>query len=218
MLTVKNLTHWYGQADKPLYEDVDLSFDTGQVYTIVGASGSGKTTLLSFLAGLDKPQKGDIFLDGKNLKKIGATNYRKHKVAIVFQQYNLLGYMSALDNILTALSVTGSAHKGERQYVLDTLKRVGINEDDAKKNAQKLSGGQQQRVAIVRALLVDANIVIADEPTGNLDGENAAMIINLFQELAHDHQKSVIIVTHDPHVADQGDVKISLENREFVVA
>lgn len=218
MLTVKNLTHWYGQADKPLYEDVDLSFDTGQVYTIVGASGSGKTTLLSFLAGLDKPQKGDIFLDGKNLKKIGATNYRKHKVAIVFQQYNLLGYMSALDNILTALSVTGSAHKGERQYVLDTLKRVGINEDDAKKNVQKLSGGQQQRVAIVRALLVDANIVIADEPTGNLDGENAAMIINLFQELAHDHQKSVIIVTHDPHVADQGDVKISLENREFVVA
>lgn len=218
MLTVKNLTHWYGQADKPLYEDVDLSFDTGQVYTIVGASGSGKTTLLSFLAGLDKPQKGDIFLDGKNLKKIGVTNYRKHKVAIVFQQYNLLGYMSALDNILTALSVTGSAHKGERQYVLDTLKRVGINEDDAKKNVQKLSGGQQQRVAIVRALLVDANIVIADEPTGNLDGENAAMIINLFQELAHDHQKSVIIVTHDPHVADQGDVKISLENREFVVA
>lgn len=218
MLTVKNLTHWYGQADKPLYEDVDLSFDTGQVYTIVGASGSGKTTLLSFLAGLDKPQKGDIFLDGKNLKKIGVTNYRKHKVAIVFQQYNLLGYMSALDNILTALSVTGSAHKGERQYVLDTLKRVGINEDDAKKNVQKLSGGQQQRVAIVRALLVDANIVIADEPTGNLDGENATMIINLFQELAHDHQKSVIIVTHDPHVADQGDVKISLENREFVVA
>lgn len=218
MLTVKNLTHWYGQADKPLYEDVDLSFDTGQVYIIVGASGSGKTTLLSFLAGLDKPQKGDIFLDGKNLKKIGVTNYRKHKVAIVFQQYNLLGYMSALDNILTALSVTGSAHKGERRYVLDTLKRVGINEDDAKKNVQKLSGGQQQRVAIVRALLVDANIVIADEPTGNLDGENAAMIINLFQELAHDHQKSVIIVTHDPHVADQGDVKISLENREFVVA
>lgn len=218
MLTVKNLTHWYGQADKPLYEDVDLSFDTGQVHIIVGASGSGKTTLLSFLAGLDKPQKGDIFLDGKNLKKIGVTNYRKHKVAIVFQQYNLLGYMSALDNILTALSVTGSAHKGERRYVLDTLKRVGINEDDAKKNVQKLSGGQQQRVAIVRALLVDANIVIADEPTGNLDGENAAMIINLFQELAHDHQKSVIIVTHDPHVADQGDVKISLENREFVVA
>lgn len=89
MLTVKNLTHWYGQADKPLYEDVDLSFDSDKVYTIVGASGSGKTTFLSFIAGLDKPQKGDIFLDGINIKKIGATNYRKHKVAIVFQQPDL---------------------------------------------------------------------------------------------------------------------------------
>lgn len=217
MLTVKNLTHWYGQADKPLYENVDLSFDSDKVYTIVGASGSGKTTFLSFIAGLDKPQKGDIFLDGKNIKKIGATNYRKHKVAIVFQQYNLLTYMSALDNILTALSVTDSGHKGEKQYVLDSLKSVGIEEADAKKNVQKLSGGQQ-RVAIIRAMLVDANIVIADEPTGNLDGENSAMIIKLFQDLAHEHHKTVIIVTHDPKIADQGDVKISLEDREFVVA
>lgn len=218
MLTVKNLTHWYGQADKPLYENVDLSFDSDKVYTIVGASGSGKTTFLSFIAGLDKPQKGDIFLDGKNIKKIGATNYRKHKVAIVFQQYNLLTYMSALDNILTALSVTDSGHKGEKQYVLDSLKSVGIEEADAKKNVQKLSGGQQQRVAIIRAMLVDANIVIADEPTGNLDGENSEMIIKLFQDLAHEHHKTVIIVTHDPKIADQGDVKISLEDREFVVA
>lgn len=218
MLTVKNLTHWYGQADKPLYENVDLSFDSDKVYTIVGASGSGKTTFLSFIAGLDKPQKGDIFLDGKNIKKIGATNYRKHKVAIVFRQYNLLTYMSALDNILTALSVTDSGHKGEKQYVLDSLKSVGIEEADAKKNVQKLSGGQQQRVAIIRAMLVDANIVIADEPTGNLDGENSAMIIKLFQDLAHEHHKTVIIVTHDPKIADQGDVKISLEDREFVVA
>ncbi|MCT3035425.1 ABC transporter ATP-binding protein [Pediococcus parvulus] len=218
MLTVKNLTHWYGQADKPLYEDVDLSFDSDKVYTIVGASGSGKTTFLSFIAGLDKPQKGDIFLDSINIKKIGATNYRKHKVAIVFQQYNLLNYMSALDNILTALSVTDSEHKGEKQFVLDSLKGVGIEEADAKKNVQKLSGGQQQRVAIIRAMLVDANIVIADEPTGNLDGENSAMIIKLFQDLAHEHHKTVIIVTHDPKIADQGDVKISLENREFVVA
>lgn len=218
MLTVKNLTHWYGQADKPLYENVDLSFDSDKVYTIVGASGSGKTTFLSFIAGLDKPQKGDIFLDGKNIKKIGATNYRKHKVAIVFQQYNLLTYMSALDNILTALSVTDSGHKGEKQYVLDSLKSVGIEEADAKKNVQKISGGQQQRVAIIRAMLVDADIVIADEPTGNLDGENSAMIIKLFQDLAHEHHKTVIIVTHDPKIADQGDVKISLEDREFVVA
>ncbi|WP_412989509.1 ABC transporter ATP-binding protein [Pediococcus siamensis] len=218
MLSVKKLSHWYGQSDKPLYEDVDLSFDAAKVYTIVGASGSGKTTLLSFIAGLDKPQKGDIFLDGQNIKKIGSTNYRKHEVAIIFQQYNLLTYMSALDNILTALSVTGSEHKGEKQYVLDALKGVGIDEADAKKNVQKLSGGQQQRVAIIQAMLVDANIVIADEPTGNLDGENSAMIMKLFQDLAHVHHKTVIIVTHDPKIADQGDVKISLEDRKFRIA
>ncbi|AVL00966.1 ABC transporter ATP-binding protein [Pediococcus inopinatus] len=218
MLTVKNLTHWYGKADKPLYEDVNLSFDSDKVYTIVGSSGSGKTTFLSFIAGLDKPQKGDIFLDGTNIKKLGATNYRKHKVAIVFQQYNLLTYMSALDNIMTALSVTDSEHQGEKQYALDSLKSVGIEETDAKKNVQKLSGGQQQRVAIIRAMLVDANIVIADEPTGNLDGENSRMIIKLFQDLAHEHHKTVIIVTHDPEITDQGDVKISLEDRKFVVS
>lgn len=218
MLTVKNLTHWYGKSENPLYENVNLSFESDKVYTIVGSSGSGKTTFLSFIAGLDKPQKGDIFLDGTNIKKLGATNYRKHKVAIVFQQYNLLTYMSALDNIMTALSVTDSEHKGEKQYALDALKNVGIEKSDAEKNVQKLSGGQQQRVAIIRAMLVDANIVIADEPTGNLDGENSKMIIKLFQDLAHAHHKTVIIVTHDPEIADHGDVKISLENRQFVVA
>ncbi|MFD1317999.1 ABC transporter ATP-binding protein [Loigolactobacillus zhaoyuanensis] len=218
MLTVKNLAHWYGKTGKPLYEEVNLNFDAAKVYTIIGASGSGKTTFLAFIAGLDKPQTGEIFLDGENINQIGLTNYRKHKVAIVFQQYNLLTYMSALDNVLTALAVTDSQHKNEKQYVLDALKSVGIEETDAKKNVQKLSGGQQQRVAIIRAMLVDANIVIADEPTGNLDDENSALIVKLFQDLAHEHHKTVIIVTHDTKIAEKGDVQIKLIERQFVVA
>lgn len=218
MLTVKNLAHWYGKSEKPLYENVNLSFESDKVYTIIGASGSGKTTFLAFIAGLDKPQAGEIFLDGENIEKIGATNYRKHKVAIVFQQYNLLVYMSALDNVLTALAVTDSEHKNDKQYVLDALTGVGIDEADAKKNVQQLSGGQQQRVAIIRAMLVDANIVIADEPTGNLDDENSAMIIKLFQDLAHEHHKTVIIVTHDTKIAQKGDVQIKLADHQFVAS
>jgi putative ABC transport system ATP-binding protein len=126
--------------------------------------------------------------------------------------------MSALDNVLTALAVTDSEHKNDKQYVLDALKSVGIDEADAKKNVQQLSGGQQQRIAIIRAMLVDANIVIADEPTGNLDDENSAMIIKLFQDLAHEHHKTVIIVTHDTKIAQKGDVQIKLADHQFVAS
>ncbi|AEV95812.1 ABC transporter ATP-binding protein [Pediococcus claussenii] len=213
-LQVKELTHAY-DGGQPLYENVNLKFDSGKLYTIVGESGSGKTTLLSFLAGLDVPQKGGVYLEDINIRKIGLTNYRKRDVAIVFQQFNLLNYMSALDNILTALSITKSKHRGDRQYVLDMLNKVGINELDARKNVQLLSGGQQQRVAIVRAMLVDAPIVIADEPTGNLDSENSMGIVKMFQGLAHESGKTVIIITHDVNVAEQGDIKIQLKDHQF---
>jgi putative ABC transport system ATP-binding protein len=217
-LKIEHLTHWYTDASQKLYEDVNLDFEDGKFYSIVGESGSGKTTILSFLAGLDEPREGEILVDGISAKKIGLTKYRQRNVATIFQAYNLLNTMTAYQNIETALAVTHSKHQGEKQYILDALARVGIDEAKSKKNVQQLSGGEQQRVAIVRALLVDAPIVAADEPTGNLDHENSQVIVDLFKELAHEYNKTVIMITHDGEIAKQTDVQIHLRNHKFEVS
>ncbi|API71694.1 MULTISPECIES: ABC transporter ATP-binding protein [Leuconostoc] len=216
-LAIKDLTHQYNAQEKPLYEHINMSFEPKTLYSIVGQSGSGKTTLLSFLAGLDTPSEGTITLDGEDISKYGLTKYRNQKVAIIFQSYNLLNYMTAAQNVSSALSMTKSKHTGDKDYIYATLEKLGINRTLADKNVQQLSGGQQQRVAIARALAVDAKIVIADEPTGNLDEENTQEVIKIFQELAHEVGKTVILVTHEPNVAQAADVQISLKNRQFTI-
>lgn len=216
-LVIKNLTHQYNAQEQPLYENVNMTFEPRTLYSIVGQSGSGKTTLLSFLAGLDTPLQGTMTLDDQNIKAYGLTKYRNQKVAIIFQSYNLLNYMTAAQNVLSALAITKSKHAGDKDYVYVTLGKLGIDRTLADKNVQQLSGGQQQRVAIARALAVDAKIVIADEPTGNLDEENTQEVISIFQELAHDIGKTVILVTHESNVAQAADVQISLKNRQFTI-
>ena len=214
-LEIKHLTHWYTDRDHKLYEDVNLTFESGRFYAIVGESGSGKTTLLSFLAGLDEPREGDILVDGVSIKEIGLTKFRQKYVSTIFQAYNLLNTMTAFQNVQTALAITGSIHAKDKAYILDQLARVGIDEEKAHKNVQRLSGGEQQRVAIVRALLVDAPIVAADEATGNLDHENSQKIVDLFAELAHEFGKTVILITHDRDVASRADEQLLLQNHVF---
>lgn len=214
-LEIKHLTHWYTDRDHKLYEDVNLTFESGRFYAIVGESGSGKTTLLSFLAGLDEPREGDILVDGVSIKEIGLTKFRQKYVSTIFQAYNLLNTMTAFQNVQTALAITGSIHAKDKSYILDQLARVGIDEEKAHKNVQRLSGGEQQRVAIVRALLVDAPIVAADEATGNLDHENSQKIVDLFAELAHEFGKTVILITHDRDVASRADEQLLLQNHIF---
>lgn len=214
-LEIKHLTHWYTDRDHKLYEDVNLTFESGRFYAIVGESGSGKTTLLSFLAGLDEPREGDILVDGVSIKEIGLTKFRQKYVSTIFQAYNLLNTMTAFQNVQTALAITGSIHAKDKAYILDQLARVGIDEEKAHKNVQRLSGGEQQRVAIVRALLVDAPIVAADEATGNLDHENSQKIVDLFAELAHEFGKTVILITHDCDVASRADEQLLLQNHVF---
>ncbi|MCS9987869.1 ABC transporter ATP-binding protein [Weissella cibaria] len=214
-LEIKHLTHWYTDRDHKLYEDVNLTFESGRFYAIVGESGSGKTTLLSFLAGLDEPREGDILVDGVSIKEIGLTKFRQKYVSTIFQAYNLLNTMTAFQNVQTALAITGSIHAKDKAYILDQLARVGIDEEKAHKNVQRLSGGEQQRVAIVRALLVDAPIVAADEATGNLDHENSQKIVDLFAELAHKFGKTVILITHDRDVASRADEQLLLQNHVF---
>lgn len=215
MLTTEKLTYWYTSADQALFKDVDLEFVAGHSYAIVGKSGSGKTTMVSLLAGLDKPRAGRIMFEGEDIAAHGLAAYRRKQVAIVFQAYNLLTYMSALDNLLAAMAITNSAHKGDKAYAQAMLRKLGLSDDEMTKNVQKLSGGQQQRVAIARTMVCDAPLVVADEPTGNLDEANTEAVIELFQAIAHEQHKCVIIVTHEAEVANHCDAVIRLANKQF---
>lgn len=216
MLKTEGLGYWYQDKDQPLFQEIDLEFDVGQSYAILGHSGSGKTTFLSLIAGLDKPKEGDIKLNDRSLKQIGLTNFRRHNVSIVFQAYNLFTYMSPLNNLLTAMAITDAEHAGDKAYARQVLSDLGIGADLAERNVQHLSGGQQQRVAIARTMCCDAKLVVADEPTGNLDEDNTKEVIQQFQKIAHEQGKCVIIVTHEPDVANQCDHQFRLENKQFV--
>lgn len=215
MLETKNLGYWYTHQEDSLFENVNLSFETGQSYAIVGQSGSGKTTFLSLLAGLDRPKAGQIVLNGKDLKEIGLTNYRKRDVSVVFQSYNLFTYMSPINNLLTAMAITESQHAGDTEYAVKMLRKLGLNDEQMKQNVQRLSGGQQQRVAIAGTMVCDADLVVADEPTGNLDENNTVEVVGLFQKIAHEQSKCVIIVTHESAVAEMCDHTYRLEKHEF---
>jgi putative ABC transport system ATP-binding protein len=215
MLRTENLGFWYQNPEDALYKEVNLTFETGKMYAILGASGSGKTTFLSLISGLDHPKEGKVYYEEKQLSKIGLRNYRKNDVSIIFQAYNLLPYLSAVDNVLTAMEISKTGHKNNRQIALDSLERVGIDETLAKKQVTKLSGGQQQRVAIVRAICCNHQLIVADEPTGNLDENTSQEIVQLFQEIAHEQNRCIIIVTHEQEVAKKCDEVFELKNKRF---
>ncbi|MDT2738948.1 ABC transporter ATP-binding protein [Enterococcus canintestini] len=213
-LTTENLGCWY-EPDGPLFENVNLSFESGKLYGILGSSGSGKTTFLSLLTGLDTPKAGAILYKGQSLKEIGLQEYRRKDVSIVFQAYNLLPYMSALDNVLTAMAIAKTQQSDPKAYALANLAQVGITSDLAAKKVTQLSGGQQQRVAIVRALCCDHELIVADEPTGNLDETTSKEIVALFEKIAHEQNKCIILVTHEQEVAASCDAVYELKNKVF---
>lgn len=215
MLVVRDVNYWYNNKGDTLYNDINLTFENGKLYSILGSSGSGKTTFLSLIAGLDIPKKGEILYEGKSIKKIGLTKYRNQYVSIVFQSYNLLPYMSAVDNIISAMEITHSKHSNRKEYAFSMLEKVGITKEMAQKNVQHLSGGQQQRVAIVRAMCCDAKLVVADEPTGNLDERNSLEIVKLFKELSHEQGKCVIVITHEREIANECDIVLELKHKNF---
>ncbi|CEF50406.1 ABC transporter ATP-binding protein [Lactococcus garvieae] len=215
VLNIENLTYYYNHPEDYLFEDVTETFEAGIMYSILGQSGSGKTTLLSLLAGLDMPKSGQIKLNGDEIKANQFTNYRKNIVSTIFQAYNLLTYMSAFENVKTALRISKVSFDDEKQSIIDSLEKVGLTEDLIYKPVSKLSGGQQQRVAIARALVLNHDIIIADEPTGNLDENTTRQIVELFKKIAHEDHKLVIIVTHETEVAQNSDVVYQLKNKKF---
>ncbi len=215
VLNIENLTYYYKHPEDYLFQDVTETFEAGIMYSILGQSGSGKTTFLSLLAGLDMPKSGQIKLNGDEIKTNQLTNYRKNIVSTIFQAYNLLTYMSAFENVKTALRISKVSFDDEKQTIIDSLEKVGLTEDLIYKPVSKLSGGQQQRVAIARALVLNHDIIIADEPTGNLDENTTRQIVELFKKIAHEDHKLVIIVTHETEVAQNSDVVYQLKNKKF---
>lgn len=212
LLEFKDIRYWYNQANKrhDILKYVNVEFNKGSFYTIIGPSGSGKTTFLALASALDVPKEGTVLYEGKDIKKIGLTNFRNKYVSIVFQSYNLLPYMTALQNVLTAMEITGSKQPNKKLFALQMLEKMGISEKNAMQKVLTLSGGQQQRVAIARALCCESDLIVADEPTGNLDEDTAKEIVRIFQELAHEVGKCVIVVTHDPSIAEASDVVVNL--------
>ncbi|MGW6462026.1 ABC transporter ATP-binding protein [Streptomyces sp. NPDC055078] len=212
VLRLSGVSHTYtGQRRRTtVLKGIDHGFHRGTFYAVLGPSGSGKTTLLSLASGLDAPTQGTVSFDGTDLARIGLGRYRNRHAATVFQQYNLLTYMTAVQNVTTAMEITGTKVRGKRAHALELLERVGLDRQQATRSVQRLSGGQQQRVAIARALACDVDILFADEPTGNLDADTAAGIIRIFQELAHEQGKCVIVVTHSQQLAAEADQTLTL--------
>ena len=213
-IEAKNIVHYYqdGMKLKKVLNNVSCEFESGKFYAILGESGSGKTTLLSLLSGLDTLKEGDILYNGKSIKEIGYNNYRNKYVNIIFQSYNLIPYMTAVENVEVAMDIAGIKlnRKEKKEKILNILNELGIDEDTASRTVLKLSGGEQQRVAIARCLSTDIPFVFADEPTGNLDEVTEKKIIDIFKKLA-EQGKGVIVVTHSKAVADSADVVYTIK-------
>ena len=207
VLSLNNICFSY--KDTPVLNDVSYEFERGKMYCIIGKSGAGKTTLLSILSGLAKPKSGSIMYDGRDIKKIDKYKFRSKYIGVIFQSFNLITKFTALENVILSMNIAGYRQRKKRDKSLELLKSVGLDESEANRRVLKLSGGQQQRVAIARALSYDAEIILADEPTGNLDSETQSEIMAIFRSLA-DSGKCVILVSHSPEVAALCDEKYEL--------
>lgn len=214
-LEVKDVCFSYqdGESKKEIFNGASCEFLDKKFYCITGPSGCGKSTLLSLLGTIDKCESGLILLDGNDIFEDEST-YRKKKVGFVFQDYNLINYLDGFENVALAMEI--AANKKDENRIYGALSVVGIDKETAKRKARLLSGGEKQRIAIARALINNPEIILADEPTGNLDIENSNMIVDIFLKLAHEYDKCVIMVTHNPDIAKMCDVEYSISNKNIV--
>lgn len=207
ILSLQNICFAYDK--NPVLANVSYEFEKGKMYCIVGKSGAGKTTLLSLLSGLASPNSGEILYEQKNVAEIDKYIFRSKYIGVVFQSFNLITKYTALENVILSMDVAGYKTKNKKQRAIELLQSVGLDEDEANRRVLKLSGGQQQRVAIARALSYNPDIILADEPTGNLDTETQNEIMSIFRELTN-QGKCVILVSHSPEVAKMCDERYEL--------
>ena len=205
-MEVKNVGYTYDNRRKVL-RGINVQMEQGKLYAILGPSGCGKTTLLSLIGGLDSPTSGQILFEDQDIAKTGLSDHRKNHVSFIFQAYNLIDYLNPKENVALTSKLPP----------LPILERLGLTKEEAKRNVLKLSGGQQQRVAIARALASEAPVILADEPTGNLDEDTARDITEILKESAHKMNKCVVVVTHSNELAKQADVICRLKRGELQV-
>ena len=206
ILKMDSVSYQYNSLQENVLNQITASFEEGKFYAIIGKSGAGKSTLLSLLAGLDTPTKGKILFEDQDIAQKGYNHHRRKQISLVFQNYNLIDYLTPMENVRL---VNSQANK-------DSLLQLGLNEKEIHRNALRLSGGQQQRVAIARALASTAPIILADEPTGNLDEGTAMDIIEVLIKSAKQKNKCVIVVTHSKELANKADVVLELSNKNLV--
>lgn len=204
----------YQQVDA--IKGISLNFEKGKVYSIVGPSGSGKTTLLSLIAGLDKPTSGAIYYQGQNIEHMDKDYYRRKCISFIYQSFNLLPFLTVLENVLYPMKLNKMDMKEAKEKAIHYLKSLGIKESQHNRFPSTLSGGEQQRVAIARALAANPKVLLADEPTGNLDSDNSKNIVNILRKLSHENNYCVIVVTHDLEVAEKADEVIKLKDGEII--
>ena len=214
-LTLHRVSYRYPRAARDALQGVECRFRAGEVAAVVGPSGSGKTTLLSIMAGLDRPSGGEVLVDGKKLSEMDLDAYRRQYVSVIFQAFHLFPLLTVLENVCFPLQLLGAGEKDAREQARRNLELVGIAEEKRRRYPSQLSGGEQQRVAIARALSSGAGILLADEPTGNLDGENSRNIVDILTRLAHEGGYCVVIVTHDPAIAEAADAVYTVADGEL---
>lgn len=203
ILQLKDVSYSY-TGKQNVIEHMNYTFQDGTIYAVVGKSGAGKTTLLSMMSLLTKPSEGQILYEGKDITDMDPYSYRSHYVGVIFQSYNLLMHLTTLENVMLSMEIAGKKTTDKKAEALRLLAKVGLDEEEANRRILKLSGGQQQRVAIARCLSYDPKVILADEPTGNLDEETQAEIMQIFHQLASDG-RCIIIVTHSKEVAEEAD-------------
>ena len=205
-LSVENVTYRYKNSENAAVKEVNCAFEEGKIYAIIGPSGSGKSTLLSMLAGLDAPTEGNIFYEEQNLKDMDLDIYRRENISMIFQAFQLFPLLTVMENVCYPLELMGIETEEAKKQAVKCLERVGITEEKHKRFPSNLSGGEQQRVAIARSLASGAKLLLADEPTGNLDVANTGVVMEILTGLAHKDGYCVVVVTHDMEVAEMADV------------
>ena len=205
LLELRDVTYRYHKTAAAVLCGMSCAFETGKLYAIVGKSGAGKSTLMSLMAGLDLPDSGEILFEGTPTGKLDLDEYRRRKIAVIYQDFALFPLLTVLENILYPMELCGLDRAQARQEAKRLAQKVSLPEELLERYPSRISGGEQQRVAIARGLTMDRRLLLADEPTGNLDSENSDIIIDLLRQLAHEENRCVIVVTHDLTVMDRAD-------------
>ncbi|MCL2407664.1 MAG: ABC transporter ATP-binding protein [Defluviitaleaceae bacterium] len=212
MLRLEDVFYRYKNSDRDVLRNVSCSFEPGKVHAVVGPSGSGKTTMLSIMAGLDRPTQGNVFIGGEDLSTMNLDEYRREKISMIFQAFQLFPLLTAIENVCMPMEFLGIAKPEMQKKAVSLLESVGIDATKHKRYPSNLSGGEQQRVAIARSLSSGARVILADEPTGNLDKANGEAVIAILNKLAHEDGYCIVVVTHNMEIADASDIVFKMSD------